>query len=285
MLRATTDPKDPIPTSHPATPHPRATPKPPDADPILSARGVVKTYRTGTHEVHALRGADLDIHAGELVMIMGPSGNGKTTLLNCLSGLDDIDAGSVHVDGQDLFAMSDRVRTRHRAERMGFIFQSFNLIPVLSAEENVELPLLVTGVAAREARERARSILARVGLDDRASHRPAELSGGEQQRVTVARALAAEPAIIWADEPTGALDSHTAGEIIELLHEVHATGQTLVVVTHDDGLGRSGERLVQVRDGRIVHDGSPDAELELSDAPRSHDTAGHRTSDVPEVAR
>ncbi len=236
-------------------------------EPILSARGVTKTYRTGTHEVQALRGADLDVAAGELVMIMGPSGNGKTTLLNCLSGLDDIDSGTVHVDGRDLFAMPDRERTRHRAERMGFVFQAFNLIPVLSAVENVELPLLVTGVAPRQARERARDMLVRVGLDDRGTHRPGELSGGEQQRVTVARALAAEPAIVWADEPTGALDSRTAGEIIDLLHEVHAAGQTLVVVTHDEGLGRSGERLVQVRDGRIVHDGDPRDELRDQDMP------------------
>src|SRR5688500_18184802 len=226
-------------------------------EPILSARGVAKTYRTGSHEVPALRGVDLDVRTGELVMIMGPSGNGKTTLLNCLSGLDDIDAGTVTVDGEDLFAMSDAKRTRHRANRMGFIFQSFNLIPVLSAAENVELPLLVTGVAPKQAHERARDMLARVGLADRADHRPGELSGGEQQRVTVARALVAEPALVWADEPTGALDSQTAGEIVELLHEVHAAGQTLVVVTHDEGLGRSGQRLVQVRDGLVVHDGDP----------------------------
>ncbi|HUG84106.1 MAG TPA: ABC transporter ATP-binding protein [Euzebya sp.] len=226
-------------------------------EPILTARGVVKTYRTGTHEVHALRGVDLDVRAGELVMIMGPSGNGKTTLLNCLSGLDDIDGGTVTVDGTDLFAMSDADRTRHRAQRMGFIFQAFNLIGVLTAAENVELPLLVTGVTSRQARKRARDMLARVGLADRADHRPGELSGGEQQRVTVARALVTEPALVWADEPTGALDSHTAGETVELLHEVHAAGQTLVVVTHDENLGRSGQRLVQVRDGLIVHDVDP----------------------------
>ena len=224
---------------------------------ILSARGVVKTYRSGPHEVRALRGVDLDIRRGELLMIMGPSGNGKTTLLNCLSGLDDIDAGTVSVEGKDLFAMSDAERTRHRAQHMGFVFQSFNLIPVLSAEENVELPLLVTKVAPKIARERAREMLARVGLGDRAHHRPGELSGGEQQRVTVARALVAEPALVWADEPTGALDSRTAGEIIELLHEVHGAGQTLVVVTHDEGLGRSGERLLLVRDGRIVPEDEP----------------------------
>ena len=191
-------------------------------------------------------------------MVMGPSGNGKTTLLNCLSGLDDIDAGTVTVDGADIFAMSDAERTRHRAERMGFVFQAFNLIPVLSAAENVELPLLVTGVASKAARERARAMLARVGLADRAHHRPGELSGGEQQRVTVARALVAEPALVWADEPTGALDSHTAGGIVELLHEVHAAGQTLVVVTHDEALGRSGQRLVQVRDGMVVARRRPD---------------------------
>lgn len=225
------------------------------AGPILSARGVTKTYRTGTHEVHALRGVDLEVRPGELVMVMGPSGNGKTTLLNCLSGLDDIDTGTVIVDGDDLFAMSDADRTRHRAERMGFVFQSFNLIPVLSAAENVELPLLVTGAAPKVAREQARAMLARVGLADRAGHRPGELSGGEQQRVTVARALVAEPALVWADEPTGALDSRTAGEIVELLHEVHAAGQTLVVVTHDEDLGHSGQRLVEVRDGRVVADG------------------------------
>ena len=231
--------------------------------PILSARGVTKTYRTGTREVSALRGVDLDVRPGELVMVMGPSGNGKTTLLNCLSGLDDIDAGVVTVDGRDLFAMSDAERTRHRAERMGFIFQAFNLIPVLSAAENVELPLLVTGVAPKVARERSRHMLERVGLADRGHHRPGELSGGEQQRVTVARALVAEPALIWADEPTGALDSRTAGEIVELLHEVHAAGQTLVVVTHDEELGRSGQRLVEVRDGLVVNDERPAHEVHL----------------------
>lgn len=237
--------------------------------PILSARGVTKTYRSASHEVTALRGADLDVHAGELVMVMGPSGNGKTTLLNCLSGLDDIDAGTVHIDGQDLFACSDRERTLLRATRMGFVFQSFNLIPVLSAVENVELPLLITGVASRQARGRARRMLDRVGLHDRAGHLPGQLSGGEQQRVTIARALVAEPAIVWADEPTGALDSHTAGGIVELLHEVHAAGQALVVVTHDEQLGRTGDRLVQVRDGRIVADdatagATADARLEVA---------------------
>lgn len=228
-------------------------------NPILSARGVRKIYRTGTQEVEALHDIDLDIMAGEMVMVMGPSGNGKTTMLNCLSGLDDIDEGEVFVDGDEtpIHKMSDSRRTEHRAQRMGFVFQSFNLIPVFTAVENVELPLLVTGVKAKEARERARAILERVELGDRTGHRPTELSGGEQQRVAIARALVSNPAIVWADEPTGNLDSHTADAVLALLHEVHDAGQTLVVVTHDAGIGASGTRLVQVRDGGITYDGPP----------------------------
>ncbi|HEY8546194.1 MAG TPA: ABC transporter ATP-binding protein [Acidimicrobiales bacterium] len=229
---------------------------------ILSARAVRKVYRTGAQQVEALRGIDLDIAQGELVTVMGPSGNGKTTLLNCLSGLDDIDEGTVRIDGVDIHRMSDAKRTAHRAARMGFIFQAFNLVPVLSARENVELPLLVNGVRPRDARRRAQAVLDRVGLADRAGHRPTELSGGEQQRVAIARALVTEPAIVWADEPTGNLDSQTAAAVLEVLHEAHQAGQTLVLVTHDRGIGASGTRLVQVRDGRIVHDGHPAAALE-----------------------
>jgi putative ABC transport system ATP-binding protein len=224
---------------------------------ILSARDVTKTYRTGAQDVAALRGLDIDIARGELLTVMGPSGNGKTTLLNCLSGLDDIDGGTVHIDGVDIHALRDAERTAHRATRMGFIFQAFNLIPVLSARENVEMPLLVTGVRPREARRRADAMLARVGLAGRSGHRPAELSGGEQQRVAIARALVTEPAIVWADEPTGNLDSQTAGAVLEVLREAHAAGQTLVLVTHDRGIGASGTRLVRVHDGRVVYDGDP----------------------------
>jgi putative ABC transport system ATP-binding protein len=224
---------------------------------ILVASGVVKTYRTGTVEVPALRDLNLTIPRGQFLAVMGPSGSGKTTLLNCLSGLDDIDAGTVVVDGEDIHAMGDARRTEHRAGRMGFIFQSFNLIPVFSAEENVELPLLLAGAKAKVARQRAREMLDRVGLGHRYGHRPAELSGGEQQRVAVARALVAEPAIVWADEPTGNLDSLMANAVLDLLSEVHASGQTIVVVTHDPTMASRGERLLRMTDGRIVADGRP----------------------------
>jgi len=198
-------------------------------EPLLQAKGVVKTYTTGANAVTALRGVDLDVHAGDLITVMGPSGNGKT----------------------------DGARTQHRAERMGFIFQSFNLIPVLSARENVEIPLGIAGVSPSESKERAEAMMQRVGLGDRSDHRPRELSGGEQQRVAIARALVTEPAIVWGDEPTGNLDSETAASIIEMLREINANGQTVVMVTHDRTIAGIGNRLVQVRDGMITYDGSP----------------------------
>lgn len=227
---------------------------------LLRARGVTKTYTTGARAVTALRAVDLDVRAGDLLTVMGPSGNGKTTLLNCLSGIDSIDSGEVVIDGHDIHAMRDGARTRHRAERMGFIFQSFNLIPVLSAAENVEIPLGIAGVSPTQSRSRAHEMLERVGLGPRADHRPRELSGGEQQRVAIARALVTAPAIVWADEPTGNLDSETAASIIELLAEINANGQTVVMVTHDRGVASVGNRAVHVRDGRITFDGTP-AEL------------------------
>lgn len=223
--------------------------------PLLLATGVRKVYRTGSVAVPALLGLDLAVGPGELVGVMGPSGSGKTTLLNCLSGLDDIDGGRVEVDGHDLFAMSDAARTEHRARTMGFVFQAFNLIPVFSAVENVELPLLLVGTRPREARRRAVDMLDRVGLGHRTDHRPSELSGGEQQRVTIARALAGRPAIVWADEPTGNLDSAMAAQVMDLLCELNQDeGQTIVLVTHDSAIGDRVPRLIRMRDGRLVDD-------------------------------
>jgi len=218
------------------------------------ATGVTKTYRTGAETVVALRDIDLEVAAGEFVAVMGPSGSGKTTMLNCLSGLDEIDAGAVEVDGRDLGAMSDAERTKHRASTMGFIFQAFNLIPVFSSTENVELPLLLAGAPAKQARAAAQKTLARVGLGHRLNHRPTELSGGEQQRVTIARALAGQPKIVWADEPTGNLDSETASQVMDLLRELHREGLTLMLVTHDQDIGATAERRIEVRDGSIVSD-------------------------------
>jgi putative ABC transport system ATP-binding protein len=223
--------------------------------PLLVAEGVRKVYRTGEVEVTALRDLDLRVRAGELVAVMGPSGSGKTTLLNCLSGLDDIDAGRVLIGGQDLFAMSDADRTEHRARSMGFVFQSFNLIPVFTAAENIELPLLLVGTDRREARERAMAMLARVGLTGRDRHRPNELSGGEQQRVTIARALVARPAIVWADEPTGNLDTAMAAQVMDLLLQLNAEeDQTIVLVTHDPSIGAAAHRLIRMRDGMLDSD-------------------------------
>ena len=232
--------------------------------PLLDATGVRKVFATAWTEFEVLKGIDLTVHQGDLVMVMGPSGSGKTTMLNCLAGLDDIDAGEVLVDGEDIHDMSDARRTAHRAKHMGFVFQSFNLIPVLTAVENVELPLLIMGTKPKAARRRALAMLERVELADRGRHRPRELSGGEQQRVAVARALVAEPDIVWADEPTGNLDSETAAAVLDLLGDVHAAGQTLVIVTHDEAIGWSGTRLVRVSDGRIVFDGTPDFSIHPS---------------------
>jgi putative ABC transport system ATP-binding protein len=223
--------------------------------PLLVASGVRKIYRVGDLEVPALHGLDLSVGRGELVGVMGPSGSGKTTLLNCLSGLDSIDGGRVVMEGRDLFAMSDAARTSHRATSMGFVFQAFNLIPVFSAVENVELPLLLGGMRAAKARGRALEMLARVGLAHRVAHRPAEMSGGEQQRVTIARALVARPAIVWADEPTGNLDSAMAEQVMDLLVELNRDeGQTVVLVTHDPAIGARVPRLVHMLDGRLAQD-------------------------------
>ena len=225
-------------------------------DLIVVADGIHKTYDTGGVQVHALRGVDLGVARGEMVAIMGPSGCGKTTLLNCLSGLDDLGSGNVLIDGLVLHELPDDQRSDYRAQRMGFVFQLYNLLPVLSAVENVEMPLLVSGIGAAEARRRAMEMLEVVGLADRARHIPAQLSGGERQRVTIARSLVNQPAIVWADEPTGDLDSETAGDIIDLMCELNrAQGQTFVLVTHALDIGQRAHRIVRMRDGQIVEDG------------------------------
>ena len=220
---------------------------------IIQAKNVKKIYRNGHLRVEALAGINMAIAPGEMVAIMGQSGCGKTTLLNCLSGLDSIDEGDVFIRGDNLRDLSDNERTSYRAKHMGFVFQDFNLLPVLTAVENVELPMLVSKVPSRKARKRALEVLDLVGLSERAGHRPAELSGGQRQRVTIARALTNNPAIVWADEPTGNLDSETALEIMDLLIMLNKeNGQTFVIVTHAMEVGSRADRIITMRDGHIV---------------------------------
>lgn len=208
---------------------------------------------TGDIRVEALKGITMGIEKGEMVAVMGPSGCGKTTLLNCLSGIDDVTSGKVEIEGHDLTAMDDNAKTRFRAKRMGFIFQFYNLLPVLSAVENVELPLLISGDPPREARRSALDLLETVGLKDRAFLRPASLSGGERQRVTIARALVNRPALVWADEPTGDLDKRTADDVVALMRKLNQDNQqTFVIVTHDPEVGMKCDRIVHMRDGEIV---------------------------------
>jgi putative ABC transport system ATP-binding protein len=221
--------------------------------PVVEAIGLRKTYVSGKLRVPALRGVDLSIARGEIVAIVGPSGCGKTTLLHCLSGLEDFEAGEVLVEGQALRGLTDSKKAEQRARRMGFVFQSYNLLPILNALENVELPLLLAGVGAADARRRALRALEVVGLENRLRHRPSELSGGQQQRVAIARALAPDPAVIFADEPTGNLDSDSAEEVMNLIgHLNQANGQTFVLVTHAREVAERAGRIIRMRDGEIV---------------------------------
>ena len=226
-------------------------------DPIIQANEVVKTYRSRDVVVEALNSVSFAVQSGEMVAVMGPSGCGKTTLLNCLSGLDSIDSGDVSIAGRLLRTMSDDALSEYRAKSMGFVFQAYNLLPVLTVQENVELPLILAGNSQKNSRDRATEKLNLVGLGDRIDHLPAELSGGQQQRVAIARALANDPSIVWADEPTGNLDSTNAGEIMELLTRLNKEqGQTFVLVTHSDEVGGMADRIVRMSDGVIVDDGN-----------------------------
>jgi ABC-type lipoprotein export system ATPase subunit len=221
--------------------------------PVIEARELSKTYATGSLRVMALRCVSLSIARGEIVAIVGPSGCGKTTLLHCLSGLEDFDQGEVLLEGMRLRTLSDAQKAGQRARRMGFVFQSYNLLPVLNALENVELPLLLAGRSPGEARRRAVRALEVVGLENRLRHKPNELSGGQQQRVAIARALAPEPAVIFADEPTGNLDSDSAEEVMQLISRLNQdNGQTFVLVTHAREVAARAGRIVRMRDGEIV---------------------------------
>jgi putative ABC transport system ATP-binding protein len=219
----------------------------------IRAKGLHKYYE-GEVRVHALRGIDLSIEKGEMVAVMGPSGCGKTTLLNCLSGLDDISKGKVWLGGKDLEELSDNEKTEMRALNMGFVFQFYNLLPVLSAVENVELPLLLAG-KADEAREKAENALDMVGLSHRYDHRPSALSGGERQRVTIARAIVNEPDMVWADEPTGDLDSKTSDKVMDLLCRLNdKNGHTMVLVTHEQRVAKRAERILHMESGKVEKD-------------------------------
>ena len=222
---------------------------------IISAQNIFKTYDTGEVHVRALQDLSINIERGSMVAIMGPSGCGKTTLLNCLSGIDDINSGTIHIENTDLSQLDDNSKTDYRARRMGFIFQFYNLLPVLNAIENIELPLLVSGTRPGDAREQSLKMLDLVGLVDWKTHKPAQLSGGQRQRVTIARALVNNPAIVWADEPTGDLDSQTATEIMDLMKSLNKEqGQTFVIVTHDSGIAKQCNRIIHMRDVQIENE-------------------------------
>jgi putative ABC transport system ATP-binding protein len=222
------------------------------SEPVVVGEEVWKTYGSGDTEVNALRGLTVEILRGEMVAVMGPSGCGKTTFLNCFSGLDSVSRGRVLIGGVDVHAMPDAKRSEFRAKQTGFVFQSYNLLPVLSAVENVEMPLLIAGVRSKDARSRAGEILGQLGLGDRLHHRPSELSGGQQQRVSLARALVAHPAIVWADEPTGNLDEEGSRQVTALLRQLNQDfGQTMVVVTHDAAVAEQCHRTLKMRDGQF----------------------------------
>ena len=221
-------------------------------DALIRAAGLRKSYGEGTARVVALDGVDFEVARGELLAVVGPSGSGKTTLLHCAAGLACPDAGTVTFDGVDLAGLDDDARSDLRARSMGFVFQSLNLLPALTVSENIELPLVLNGTPAADMHGRADAVLERVGLAGRGGAQPHELSGGEQQRVALARALVIEPQVIWADEPTGALDSASSQGVITLLRQLADHGRTIVVVTHSDAVAAVAARRLVLRDGRVV---------------------------------
>jgi putative ABC transport system ATP-binding protein len=233
-----------------------------------STRGLTRVYGHGDTAVHALRGIDLDLPAGRFTAIMGPSGSGKSTLMHVLAGLDQPTSGTVTVDGVEIGSLDDKKLTELRRDKVGFIFQSFNLLPVLTAGENIELPLKIAGRKVDDAwRDQ---LVGTVGLGDRLTHHPSELSGGQQQRVAVARALISKPAVVFADEPTGNLDSSSSTEVLKLLrHSVDELGQTVVMVTHDANAAAVADRILVLADGKIVHDGTAGSADEVHDLMRT----------------
>jgi len=222
--------------------------------PLIELRGIERTFQLGDASVHALTALDLRIEAGEYVAVMGPSGSGKSTLLNLLGLLDRPNAGTYRLEGRDITTLSPDEQARVRSQRIGFVFQSFHLVPRLTAAENIALPMTLAGIPQKERNARVARALVDFGLDQRADHRPDQLSGGQRQRVAIARATIMQPALILADEPTGNLDRHTGEEVVNLLEALNASGVTLVVVTHDQGMGARARRQLVMEDGRLKHD-------------------------------
>jgi len=221
---------------------------------VISLRGITRDFQLGAQTVHVLKGIDLDIQQGEYVALMGPSGSGKSTLMNLLGCLDTPTAGSYHLAGRDVSRMDDNDLAAVRNKEIGFVFQTFNLIPRQTALQNVALPMVYAGASKEERTARAEEVLTQVGLDDRMDHRPNQLSGGQRQRVAVARALVNTPSMILADEPTGNLDSTTSVEIMKLFDDIHKAGNTLVVVTHEEDIAQHAHRIIRLRDGKIESD-------------------------------
>lgn len=237
-----------------------------NADVLINLQNIYKIYKTGETEVHALDGVTLEICRGEFVAIVGASGSGKTTCMNIIGCLDVPTSGNYHLAGEDVLAMDDNAKAKLRNKMLGFIFQQYNLIPKLNLCENVELAMLYAGMSAGERHKRSLQLLEKVGLADKANNVPNQLSGGQQQRVAIARALAGEPAVILADEPTGALDSQTGREVLDILRQLNQEGRTVVLITHDNSIARQAQRIVRLEDGKIIYDGSADGEAAVVSA-------------------